>query len=278
SAADRKHLCLTNSLGCALILVRAPNIPSGYYWRNQWSSFCCQTGSFFTSESINSCLKGKTLYFMGDSTMRQWIEFMNKMFVNLQLPDKSKDYRGFSLLKILNIKSNYTVYWRNHGHPRITVSKIKLIEAPYISRDLDAIGAEGEDTVVVIGVGQHFRAYPLELFVRRLLSLRGAIQRLQARSPGTRIFIKLENTRELSSEPERFSDWHGHLQNLAQRKVFGDLEVGFVDAWEMTVAANTFAIYPNPTFIASEVAEFLSRLCPTPQDTSARSVSCNKFS
>nr|XP_023663567.1 NXPE family member 1-like [Paramormyrops kingsleyae] len=251
----------------------SPNIPSGYYWRNQWSSFCCQTGSFFTSESINSCLKGKTLYFMGDSTMRQWIEFMNSL-----QNDKSKDYRGFSLLKILNIKSNYTVYWRNHGHPRITVSKIKLIEAPYISRDLDAIGAEGEDTVVVIGVGQHFRAYPLELFVRRLLSLRGAIQRLQARSPGTRIFIKLENTRELSSEPERFSDWHGHLQNLAQRKVFGDLEVGFVDAWEMTVAANTFAIYPNPTFIASEVAEFLSRLCPTPQDTSARSVSCNKFS
>nr|XP_023678702.1 NXPE family member 4-like isoform X2 [Paramormyrops kingsleyae] len=55
----------------------SPNIPSGYYWRNQWSSLCCETGSFFTLESINSCLKGKTLYFMGDSTMRQWIQFMN---------------------------------------------------------------------------------------------------------------------------------------------------------------------------------------------------------
>uniref|UniRef100_A0A3B3QNM4 NXPE C-terminal domain-containing protein n=1 Tax=Paramormyrops kingsleyae TaxID=1676925 RepID=A0A3B3QNM4_9TELE len=231
----------------------------GYYWRNQWSSLCCKTGSFFTSESINSCLKGKTLYFMGDSTMRQWIEFMNSF------QKGHKDYRGFSLLKIVNIMSNYTVYWKNHGHPRITVSKLKLSEASYISRDLDAIGAEGEDTVVVIGVGQHFRAYPLELFVRRLLSLRGAIQRLQARSPGTRIFIKLENTRELSSEPERFSDWHGHLQNLAQRKVFGDLKVGFVDAWEMTVAANTFVIHPNPTIIASEVALFLSCLCHTPK-------------
>ncbi|XP_023664403.2 NXPE family member 4-like isoform X1 [Paramormyrops kingsleyae] len=259
-----------NEMGRDCVQRISPSIPSGYYWRNQWSSLYHQTGSFFTLESINSCLKGKTLYLMGDSTMRQWIEFMNS-FQN----DKSKDYRGFSFIKIVNIKSNYTVYWRNHGHPRITVSKIKLIEAPYISRDLDAIGAEGEDTVVVIGVGQHFRAYPLELFVRRLLSLRGAIQRLQARRPRTRIFIKLENTRELSSEPERFSDWHGHLQNLAQRKVFGDLEVGFVDAWEMTVAANTFVIHPNPTIIASEVAEFLSRLCHTPQDTSVRPRSFN---
>ncbi|XP_048875137.1 NXPE family member 2-like [Brienomyrus brachyistius] len=246
----------------------SPSIPSGYYWRNQWSSLYCKTGSFFTLESINRCLKGKTLYLMGDSTMRQWIQNMNSFQT-----DKSRDYRGFSLLKIVNIKSNYTVYWKNHGHPRITFNKIKLIEAPYISRNLDAIGAEGEDTVVVIGVGQHFRAYPLELFVRRLLSLRRAFQRLQARSPRTRIFIKLENTRELSSEPERFSDWHGHLQNLAQRKVFGDLQVGFVDAWEMTVAANTFVIHPNPTIIASEVAEFLSRLCHTPLDTSARPVS-----
>uniref|UniRef100_A0A3B3QNQ4 NXPE family member 4-like n=1 Tax=Paramormyrops kingsleyae TaxID=1676925 RepID=A0A3B3QNQ4_9TELE len=228
-----------------------PSISSGYFWRNQWSSLCCKTGSFFTLESIKSCLKGKKIFFMGDSTVRQWIEYL----INIQK------------------ETHVHIQWKVHNYPWITAHKSKLSESSYISRDLDTIGAEGEDTVVVIGVGQHFRAYPLELFVRRLLSLRRAIQRLQARSPGTRIFIKLENTRELSSEPERFSDWHGHLQNLAQRKVFGDLEVGFVDAWEMTVAANTFVTHPNPTFIASEVAEFLSRLCHTPQDTSARPVS-----
>nr|XP_023664179.1 NXPE family member 2-like [Paramormyrops kingsleyae] len=200
------------------------------------------------------------------------------LLLSLKFQSVLNSVKGISSIKFVNPKGEYSIQWKVDNYPWITTHKSKLSESSYISRDLDTIGAEGEDTVVVIGVGQHFRAYPLELFVRRLLSLRGAIQRLQARSPGTRIFIKLENTRELSSEPERFSDWHGHLQNLVQRKVFGDLEVGFVDAWEMTVAANTFVVHPNPTFIASEVAEFLSRLCPTPQDTSARSVSCNKFS
>ncbi|XP_066566453.1 uncharacterized protein LOC136753978 [Amia ocellicauda] len=34
----------------------------------------------------------------------------------------------------------------------------------------------------------------------------------------TKIFIKLENTRELISVMVRFSDWHGHLQNLAHKE------------------------------------------------------------
>ncbi|XP_048875130.1 NXPE family member 4-like isoform X4 [Brienomyrus brachyistius] len=245
-----------------------PSIPCGYYWRNQWSSLYCKTGSFFTLESINRCLKGKTLYLMGDSTVRQWIEYLIK--IQKEFHSFLNSVKGISSIQFVNPKEEYSIQWKLHNYPWISSYKNKPSDSSYISRNLDAIGAEGEDTVVVIAVGQHFRAYPLELFVRRLLSLRRAIQRLQARSPGTRIFIKLENTRELSSEPERFSDWHGHLQNLAQRKVFGDLQVGFVDAWEMTVAANTFVIHPNPTIIASEVAEFLSRLCHTPQDTSAR--------
>ncbi|XP_023663570.2 NXPE family member 4-like isoform X3 [Paramormyrops kingsleyae] len=266
---DVKNCCvIPNSRGRDCIQRINPSIPSGFFWRNQWSSLYYQTGSFFTLKSINSCLKGKTLYLMGDSTVRQWIEYL--ITIQKEFQSILNSVKGISSIKFVNPKGEYSIQWKVHNYPWITAHKSKLSESSYISRDLDTIGAEGEDTVVVIGVGQHFRAYPLELFIRRLLSLRGAIQRLQARSPGTRIFIKLENTRELSSEPERFSDWHGHLQNLAQRKVFGDLEVGFVDAWEMTVAANTFVTHPNPTFIASEVAEFLSRLCHIAQGTSAR--------
>uniref|UniRef100_A0A8C9S6W1 Neurexophilin and PC-esterase domain family member 4 n=1 Tax=Scleropages formosus TaxID=113540 RepID=A0A8C9S6W1_SCLFO len=236
-----------------------PLIPSGHFFKNVWYSSYCETGSFFSAESINSCLKGKRFYFMGDSTVHQWMQYLRKF--------QKGNYGSLGEVHpilIVNSEANYTALWKHHNFPWITKNKVRVKMAQYISRDLDSLEVEREEAVVVISVGQHFRAYSLEVFVRRLLNLRKAILRLQARSPGTWIFIKLENTRELSSEQERFSDWHGHIQNLAQRKVFGDLKVGFVDAWDMTVAANTFAIHPKEHIVANEVAVFLSYLCRAP--------------
>ncbi|XP_018604845.1 NXPE family member 2-like isoform X2 [Scleropages formosus] len=237
-----------------------PLIPSGHFFKNVWYSSYCETGSFFSAESINSCLKGKRFYFMGDSTVHQWMQYLRKF----QKDPESFQRGEVHPILIVNSEANYTALWKHHNFPWITKNKVRVKMAQYISRDLDSLEVEREEAVVVISVGQHFRAYSLEVFVRRLLNLRKAILRLQARSPGTWIFIKLENTRELSSEQERFSDWHGHIQNLAQRKVFGDLKVGFVDAWDMTVAANTFAIHPKEHIVANEVAVFLSYLCRAP--------------
>ncbi|XP_066566590.1 NXPE family member 1-like [Amia ocellicauda] len=156
---------------------------------------------------------------------------------------------------------NISVDWKKHAQPWITYMTQNLSHGPYISHELDRIGG-GQNVAVVIGIGQHLRAFPLELFINRLLSIRRAIQRLVARSPQTTVFIKLENTRELTSVMVCFSDWHGHLQNLAQREVFGDLRVGIVDAWDMAVAANTFVIHPSSAIIAHQVDVLLSHLCP----------------
>uniref|UniRef100_A0A3B3QP93 NXPE C-terminal domain-containing protein n=1 Tax=Paramormyrops kingsleyae TaxID=1676925 RepID=A0A3B3QP93_9TELE len=179
-------------------------MPSGYFCRNQKSSLCLQAGNFFTLESINSCLKRKTLSLMGDSAMHQWIGLV-----------------AFPPWRSLTPRAT-TPSWKFHSQLRIARKTAKLIESPNISPGLDTIKAEGEAPVVVIGVGQHFRALPPE-----------AIQRLQVRSPGTQIFIKLENSMELVPE------------KLAQMEVFGDLEVGFVDAWEITVAASSIPIHPS---------------------------------
>ena len=49
-------------------------LPTGYFFKNIWSSASCQTGSFFSADTISRCLKGKKLKLMGDSTVRQWQE------------------------------------------------------------------------------------------------------------------------------------------------------------------------------------------------------------
>ncbi|XP_061110287.1 NXPE family member 2-like [Conger conger] len=209
----------------------------------RWSSSSCQTGSFFSADAISRCLKDKKLKLMGDSTVR--LKYVNPY-----------DTHYFALA--VDPKKNISVQWKMHGHPFVTGYNVVKDQCGYISEEVDRV-AVGD--VVVIGVGQHFRPFPLEIFIQRLINMRKAILRLQERSPQTLIVIKLENTREFSSTMTHLSDWFGYMQNLAQRKVFRDLKVVLVDAWDMTTAANTFAIHPNTIIVSNEISLALSHLC-----------------
>ncbi|KAI1891376.1 hypothetical protein AGOR_G00143180 [Albula goreensis] len=231
--------------------------PSGYFFTNRWSSPIC---NFISECDIDRCLKGKRLLLFGDSTVRQWIEYLEKKVSDLKFVPPVDEY---SLMLAVDNVRNITVQWKMHAYPFVTAHNVLVNKCMPISRELDRVPAgEGRsDVVVVIGVGQHFRPFPLEIFIQRLINIRQAILRLQARSPRALVVIKLENTRELSSTMTHLSDWLGHIQNLAQRKVFGDLRVALVDAWEMSIAADTFATHPNNIVVASEIAVALSHIC-----------------
>ncbi|KAJ8334719.1 hypothetical protein SKAU_G00403580 [Synaphobranchus kaupii] len=195
--------------------------PGGYFYSNRWSSSFCQIGPFLSEVSITRCLKGKTLYLLGDSTVRQWIEHLERK------------------LKV-NINGSVTISEFLHNI---------------------AVGGGQDDAIVVIGIGQHFRSYPPEVFIRRLQNIRRAILRLHARSPQTHVVIKLENNRNLMSGVMMFSDWYGYMQNMAQRKVFEGMKVALVDAWDMTVATDSFVLHPNEDIVSNELAVALSSFC-----------------
>lgn len=52
-------------------------VPSGFYLDDVWTSFVCST-RHFTPRITTQCLKDKEIYMMGDSTMRQWFDFLIK--------------------------------------------------------------------------------------------------------------------------------------------------------------------------------------------------------
>ncbi|KAJ8268659.1 hypothetical protein COCON_G00138310 [Conger conger] len=230
-------------------------LPTGYFFKNRWSSSSCQTGSFFMADAIKRCLKDKMLKFMGDSTVRQWQETLNLTLKGLKYGEPyDRHITALAVDPVMNI----TFQWKMHGHPFVSGYNMVNDVCGYISRELDRVTIVD---VVVIGVGQHFRPFPLEIFIQRLINMRKAILRLQERSPQTLVVIKLENTREFDSEMTHLSDWYGYEQNLAQKKVFGDLKVVLVDAWDITTAANTFGVHPNHIVVSSEISLALSHLC-----------------
>ncbi|KAG7476712.1 hypothetical protein MATL_G00085800 [Megalops atlanticus] len=239
--------------------------PSGYFFANRWTSSFCQTSSFLSEDAINSCLMGRRLYFRGDSTVHQYYYYLEKKLTDL----KFQGSFGPCLSQLaVDSRRNITVHYMKHFTPWISAHHIPVNGCVYVSRDLEKLeligDGDGRQDAVVISFGQHFRAFPLEFFIHRLLNLRRAITQLQARSPQTLVMVKLENTRELNSKVLCLSDWYGYMQNMAQRKVFGDLKVALLDAWDITVAANTFAVHPHEIIVSNEVALFLSHLCHHP--------------
>ncbi|KAJ8336558.1 hypothetical protein SKAU_G00377780 [Synaphobranchus kaupii] len=230
-------------------------LPTGYFFKNRWSSSVCQNGNFFSADAISRCLKGKKLKIIGDSTARQWQERLTQTLKGLKyIPPYHRQYSGLAVDPQLNI----TVQWKMHAHPFINGYNVVKDECRYVSRELDTL-AVGD--LLVIGLGQHFRAFPLEIFTQRLINIRKAILRLQARDPQAFVVIKMENTREFGKQTVHLGDWYGYVQILALRKVFRDLKVVLVDAWDMTTAANTFAVHPDSMIVSNQISLALSHLC-----------------
>lgn len=50
--------------------------PSGYYYEDQWRPRTHWIHHFNNSVDVTKCLQGKVIYLFGDSTIRQWFEYL----------------------------------------------------------------------------------------------------------------------------------------------------------------------------------------------------------
>ncbi|XP_053547157.1 NXPE family member 2-like [Bombina bombina] len=219
--------------------------PSGYFFNNTWNPVYCNMTSYKSAEDFTQCLQGKKLFLIGDSTLRQYIMHFTEdikivSYFNYHLNGWKSWIRS---LLALNIEKDIYVSYSRHGFPLESFMFYYFQEDKYTSRQIDLLGG-GKDTIIVITLGQHFRQFPLHLFIRRAINIRRAIKRLFLRSPDTKVIIKTENTRNFHTDVERIGDFNGYCQYHVLREVFQDINVGFVDAWDMTVSSATEDVHP----------------------------------
>ncbi|XP_063284183.1 NXPE family member 2-like [Pelobates fuscus] len=233
--------------------------PSGYFLNNVWHSNFCNLSSYEPLSHIDECLTGKLIYLMGDSTLRQWIEYFQKHMKSLKffnLPGHGLHKRYLAL----DIDRNIYIQWKKHGHPFVSTVGYTVKDCAYIAREIDELPGS-PNTIIVITLGQHFRGFPVHLFIRRLLNVRRAIERIFLRSPETKVFLKVENSRDMNTDVERISDFHGYIQYLILKDIFKRHNVGVIDAWEMTIAFASYNLHPPETVIRNQINTFLSYLC-----------------
>ncbi|XP_053307934.1 NXPE family member 2-like [Spea bombifrons] len=221
------------------------SIPSGYFSHNRWNPIYCQMTMFTENEKLKNFLKGKKLFLIGDSTVRQYIRHFAEVLKIVDYFNHTEDEMQTWQKTLLGINLEKFIYiqWKKHTFPFVTQSFYSIKEDTYMARQIDQIGG-GENTIIVLTMGQHFRPFPLRIFIKSAINARRAIERLFIRSPRTKVIIKEENVRDMDINMERFSDFHGHINYLVLREIFKGLNIGFVDALDMTIAYASYVIHP----------------------------------
>ncbi|KAM5227023.1 NXPE family member 4-like [Hipposideros larvatus] len=233
----------------------ASTIPSGHVWKDTWNPVSCSLAPI----EMKECLRGKFMYLLGDSTIRQWMEYFKNSIKTLKSVDLHESGK-FQHQLAVDLDKNIIIHWQKHGYPWVSLMTYSVKEIEYVARIIDRTGGE-KNTIIVISLGQHFRPYPIDVFIRRALGVHKAVQHLLLRSPDTTVIIKTENIREMHSDVERFGDFHGYMQYLAIKDIFQDLNVGIIDAWDITVAYGSNNIHPPQSVVRNQINILLNYIC-----------------
>ncbi|XP_030005288.1 NXPE family member 3-like [Sphaeramia orbicularis] len=236
--------------------------PFGYYYQQVWQALGGTPVRQFSSPSaITECLKGKVIHLYGDSTIRQWFDHLREALPDLKEFDlhSSKQSGPFMTLDYPN---NIMVTYRCHGPP-IRFGDVPTSQLRYIANELDDV-VGGSNTVVVIGIWSHFSTFPIDIYIRRLQTIRRAVIGLLDRAPGTLVIIRTANLKQLTLyETLTNSDWYSLQRDKVLRAIFKGISVHLVDAWEMVLAHHLpHNLHPQPPIIKNMINVVLSYICP----------------
>ncbi|XP_077348929.1 NXPE family member 1-like [Lithobates pipiens] len=233
--------------------------PSGYVMNNIWYPKTCNMKTYHEVEEQNACMKGKFFYMFGDSTTHQWINIFETKLKNIKFLNV---YEGGWSQKHLGVDTerNTHVLWKHHARPFIYLGFTTLKEERTIPRELDLIGGN-QYTVIALNIGVHFRLFPVHHYIKRLYNIRRAIERLLLRSPETKVIIKTENTSEMAEEFEGMSDFHAYVHYYIMEIIFKDINVGFINGWDMTTAFNYNRIHPPEAYVRNEINMLMTYIC-----------------
>lgn len=236
--------------------------PSGYYFGDSWKSLNgFKIRQFNDSPVATQCLRNKMIYMYGDSTVRQWFEYLIALVPDLKEFNLHSP-KNVGPFMAVDSTHNILLKYRCHGPP-IRFSTVLSSELRYVSNELDGLSG-GPNTVVVLSVWAHFSTFPVEVYIRRLRHIRRAVLRLMDRAPGTTVVIRTANLQALDQDVSLYnSDWFSLQLDQVLRAMFKGLNVLMVDAWQMTQAHPLpHALHPPPAIVKNMINLLLSHVCP----------------
>ena len=234
---------------------------AGFFHRGMWISNHCRLRAFRTQDAYK-CLRNKTIHFHGDSTTRQYYEYLvDELRETLKEnpPTRQPNWKvGPSLAE--DKVHNFTIHYRHHGYP-IRNTWTNATEVKYIADALDELDAT-PDTVFLFTIWAHLTTVNMTFYEERMERIRAAVERLHERSPKTLVILKSANTR--MGSPITVSDWYAWELDMKMREIFQSYtNIGFIDQWAVALGfSHADNVHPPRGVIASGINTLLSYMCP----------------
>ena len=233
--------------------------PTGYTLNQIWILNNCLSPMKYDSNSLNNCLSGKTITFIGDSTLRQYLETMVDV-MNLNM--RSSDWFSKSAY---SAKNNVHVSWRKHEMPFHNIKLFKQQDVQSSTFQLNKLTIDspnsGNNSIVVVHYGSHLQAFPPDVYRSRLQSLARALKYLLAKKPDTKIFIK--GAAPVIDDLKWFDVRISLIYNKILYEEFADLQnhVVYLDVFSIFVANNMQLLHPTGQAMHNQIQQLLAYLC-----------------
>ncbi|XP_022094159.1 NXPE family member 3-like [Acanthaster planci] len=238
------------------------NRAAGYYFKDLWKSKVCIARELQLKETIE-CLRNKHLFFIGDSTIRQWF-----LYLVSHLGQNMTEYKIWTKEDVIQMHRhafdkvhNITLDFRFHYYPILG----NWLNTTTIYSAIDLIDSlpGGRDTVLGFTMWAHFTYTNLTYYLSRLEPIRDAMIRLQERSAGkATVIIKSANTGILPYTPE-ITELLSYDLDQMMRAFFAEIPgVTVIDVWDMTVSPRgEYDVHPCELVIREEIKMVLNFIC-----------------
>lgn len=233
-----------------------PMTPTGWFYKSKWTSTKLKMFDY-NRHLLEKCIRNKALYFMGDSTIRQWYSyFVQELNLKSSGPDNSIVWSERQ--QAISRRHNLTMYYKSHGPPLHNPGPPSA--RPYITNSLDELTKGGKGTVVLITMGLHFELFDPVVFAERIRAIKQAAQNLIHRLPGIHIYIK--GLHWHASALLCPSPWLSYRYDAMLRKEFEDIaHVTHVSMWDLTMLMDNQKLHPVDQILQKMIALFLSYIC-----------------
>jgi hypothetical protein len=208
------------------------------------------------------CLKNKTLYLFGDSTVRQWYLVIKDLTDCAQFTAKHKEEKWKGAAGCAKKSNNFTMHKLPHAYPLYSSMKWKYLpkNVTSISKRLEKISSS-ENSIILIHVFAHMKTMHPKNFRHRMNSIRSAVSKLLKRNNNLKIFIKM---------PHTFTHSHGAINDFfgsTFKKIIVETFHGLydkiipLDQKDATIAVSSENLHPDVFIVKAMVKQMFSYLC-----------------
>ena len=227
---------------------------TGYIQDGRWKSVTCDDSYLTPSVSRLACINHKTIYFFGDSTIRQFfVHFASGLQVHG--PDNSVIWQQPRYARsAVHQHINTSLFYRAHSPPLLNPGPPNT--RPYISDSIIDLPEGGSDVFVIFNIGTHMYFFHPSYFIRRLKGIKAAIWKHQEKYPDTKFMLCGMNVVESNTA------WKIYILEELLRQIFvGTKNLVYLNFWDVTTVLPLNDFHPKSPQFDQEARIVMSYIC-----------------